>query len=333
MALAMTLPTPGPADSAPPADSAWKVTAYGSRSAIQAALIAHEDAEDWDPEIVLSGFEIADDRPEDWVIEAWLDHEPTADDLAALAALFESPPPFVVEALPDADWVTESQKGLPPIRAGRFLVVTPEADTGDAPGLRRFVIPASRAFGTGHHATTAGCLEMLTRMRESGVLVRNAADIGTGTGLLAFAALELWPRAHVIASDIDHVCAPLVLDNAEANGVTLGAGPGTLTMVVAAGMDDALLAARGPYDLLIANILAGPLVELAPDFGRAVVPGGHLVLSGLLATQEAEVRAAMFRSGMRLAARAQYGDWSVLWLRKRPLHALRTSLTPRWARV
>ena len=313
-------------EATPPA-TAWKITGHAPRPIIQSALIAHEDAADWDADIVLSGFEVADDQPEDWVIEAWLDHAPTAADLAAIAALFApgTAPAFTVEALPDADWITQSQQGLPPIRAGRFLVVTPEAaaEHPAMPSEHRFVIPAARAFGTGHHATTAGCLAMLNHMRAQGVLVRNLADIGTGTGLLAFAALHLWPRALATASDIDHVCAPLVLDNATANGVALGGGPGALAMVIAAGMDHPLLAARAPYDLVIANILAGPLVDLAADFGAATLPGGHALLSGLLATQEAPVRAAMFRAGFRLAARAQHGDWSVLWLRKRPAHTAR----------
>ncbi len=88
-------------------------------------------------------------------------------------------------------------------------------------------------------------------------------------------------------------------------------------MLVAAGMDHPLLEARGPYDLIIANILAGPLIDLAPDFARALVPGGQLLLAGLLETQEAQVRAACRRAGLRLAARMVKGDWSILWLRKR----------------
>src|SRR5690606_29101442 len=109
-----------------------------------------------------------------------------------------------------------------------------------------FVIPASQAFGTGQHATTAGCLAMLTHMKRQGTTARNLADIGTGTGILAFAALDLWPRALATASDIDAVCAGVVAQNAAANRLTLGAGAGELTMVVADGLDHALLAARGP---------------------------------------------------------------------------------------
>lgn len=198
-----------------------------------------------------------------------------------------------------------------------FHVHTPEHAPLDEAGVRDFCIPASQAFGTGQHATTAGCLTMLTYMKRQGVVVRNLADIGTGTGLLAFAALHLWPRALATASDIDAVCISVVQDNAAGNAVRMGAGAGALTMLVADGMDHPLLTARGPYDLIVANILAGPLIGLAPDFAEHLVPGGHLVLAGLLESQEAAVRRAARRAGLRLAARLVRGDWSILWLRKR----------------
>ena len=301
----------------------WKISAFAPKEAVQAALIAHEDAWDWNPEVVLSGSEIAEDKPDDWVLEAWYPHKPTAADKAAVKALFaEGAPELIVEKLPDADWIALSQEGVEPIRAGHFHVRTPE-------------FPASQAFGTGQHATTAGCLAMLTAMKARGVEVRNLADIGTGTGLLAFAGLELWPRALATASDIDPVCAGVVEENSALNRIPMGARRGELTMVIADGMADPLLAARGPYDLLIANILAGPLVELAPDFARAVVPGGHMLLAGLLTTQESAVRRACRLAGFRLAARMVNGDWSILWLRKRAgvnVRAARPGRMPDWSR-
>lgn len=296
----------------------WKLTALAPRPVIEAALVAHEDMDDWDHDIVLTGSEIAEDRPEDWQLEAFMPHKPTRADRIAIAALFTGrAPALAVEELPDADWVTLSQQGVEPIRAGRFHVHTPEYPPLRQPGVTDFAIPASQAFGTGQHNTTAGCLAMLTAMKRRGTVVRNLADVGTGTGLLAFAGLDLWPRALATASDIDGVCAGVVTDNARLNGIAMGARGGEVTMVIAAGLDHPLLEARGPYDLIIANILAGPLVELAPHFARALVPGGSLVLSGLLETQEHQVRAACRRAGLRLARRAVHGDWSVLWLRRR----------------
>jgi ribosomal protein L11 methyltransferase len=294
----------------------------------RAALLAHEDAGDWPEDWVLTGMEIADDRPEDWFVEVYLPQEPSVADLQRVAGLFvERSPDLSVTHLAAQDWVTLSQTGLEPIEAGPFRVRTP--DFPPISGIVDFVIPASQAFGTGHHATTAGCLAMLAEMKTRGVVARNIADIGTGTGLLGFAALALWPRARATASDIDPVCVGVVEANAANNAVRLGAQSGELTMVVADGMANPLLRARGPYDLLIANILAGPLEQLAADFARAVTPGASVLLAGLLTTQERATRAAYSRAGFRLAARLVKGDWSILWLRRRADHSLRRSSASR----
>ena len=294
----------------------WKLSAYASKPVIQAALLVHEEIDDWDPEVVISGREISEDRPDEWVLEAWYPSEPDAAQKLVISNLFGNVAPiFEVEKLPDEDWLTLSQQGVDPIRAGRFYVHTPNHPPVE--DAINFAIPASQAFGTGQHETTAGCLAMLDIMKRTGLVARNIADIGTGTGLLAFAAIHLWKGAFATASDIDDVCAGVVADNATLNEVTMGADRGELTMVIADGMEDELLQARGPYDLLIANILAGPLVELAPDFAASITPGGSVLLAGLLETQEARVRSAYSRAGFRLARRMVNGDWSILWLRKR----------------
>ena len=254
-------------------------------------------------------------KPDEWLIHAYFDHSPSAEELAQLALLGTGEPQF--EELGEDDWVTMSQSGLQPIRAGRFFVHTPTHRGSAPPGSIAFEIDASLAFGTGQHATTAGCLEALDRLQRNDCRFTNIADIGTGTGLLAFAAMALWRRAGATASDIDAVCAEVVSHNAALNQIPLGARGGELTMVIAPGMDDALLRARGPYDLLIANILANPLIELAPDFANSVSPGGNLLLAGLLQTQEADVRRSYRRAGFRLASRLVNGDWSILWLRRR----------------
>jgi len=295
----------------------WKLTALAPRAAVEAALLAHEDALDWDPEIVIAGGEVAEDRPDDWQLEAWLPRRPSPADRAVLDSLFAKSQDWREEKLPDTDWLTESQSGLGPIRAGRFYVHTPDLPAHADPRVRSFAIPAGQAFGTGQHATTAGCLAMLSAIKASGAVIRNCVDIGTGTGLLAFAALELWPRALVTASDIDPVCAAVVAENAMHNRIAIGATPGELTMTVAAGLDHPLLIARAPYDLVIANILAGPLTELMPAFAGVIATGGHLLLAGLLVTQEVAVRRAATRHGFRTARREVRGDWSILWLRRR----------------
>ncbi|MGB3166036.1 MAG: 50S ribosomal protein L11 methyltransferase [Alteraurantiacibacter sp.] len=304
----------------------WKLSAIASKARVEAALAARDEAAlaardeapDWDDAVTLAAYEVDPDEPDCWCLDAYLPRKPTTADRNAVRALLgERPPRLVAEKLPDTDWVTESQRGAEPIRAGSFYVHTPDhAPSGEA-GVTNFCIPAAQAFGTGHHETTAGCLEMLYMMKRAGQHPRHFADIGTGTGLLAFAALSLWPRAVATASDIDPVCEPATIDNARRNNIALGHGPGEMTMVVADGMEDPILEAAAPFDLLIANILAGPLVEMAGDFAEATADRGNILLSGLLVTQEPTVRAAYARAGFRLQKRLHRGDWSILWLRHR----------------
>jgi ribosomal protein L11 methyltransferase len=292
----------------------WKLVTYAPKAVVQRALAAHEAIDKWDGDIVLTGAEAAEDRPNDWMLEAYLPRRPTQADKSAVTSLFGGrPPAFKTEKLPETNWVAETQARVAPIRAGRFHVHTPNFPP--VTGAIDLVIPAAQAFGTGQHATTAGCLEMLSAMKQRGVVVRNLADIGSGTGLLAFAAMRLWPSARVIASDIDPVCEGVVVENALTNSIPLGTGAGELAMVVTEGFDHTLLAGRAPYDLVIANILAGPLVALAGDFADAVAPRGQLLLAGLLERQEAAVRAACRTAGFRLAARLVKRQRSLLWLR------------------
>jgi len=296
----------------------WKIAVHAPKAAVQRALVAHEAVEDWDEDIILTGSEIAENRPDDWVLEAYLPRRPRVSDRAAIAALFPGgAPKLEIEELPETDWVVETQRSIAPIRAGRFHVHTPDYPADETPGVVNFAIPASQAFGTGQHATTAGCLAMLDAMKRRGTVVRNGADIGTGTGLLAFAALALWPSARMVASDIDVVCESVVAENARLNGIRLGTGRGEVAMRTAEGTDHPLIQRRAPYDLIMANILAGPLIGLAGDFADLAAPGGNLLLAGLLETQEAAVRAAYSTAGFRLSARLVNGDWSILWLRRR----------------
>ena len=153
----------------------WKITVAGPRMLIEAALLAHEDVIEWDPEIVIAGSEVAEDRPDDWLLEAWLPRRPSAADKAAVAGLFGAAKPVIeVEELPDADWLVLSQQGLEPVRAGRFYVHTPDFPPAAEPGLRNFIIPASQAFGTGQHETTAGTIE--ARRLPGDVRAREDAD-------------------------------------------------------------------------------------------------------------------------------------------------------------
>jgi ribosomal protein L11 methyltransferase len=247
-------------------------------------------------------------RPDDWLIHAYFEHAPNAGELAVLRGLGSGEPR--IEELGEADWVTMSQAGLQPIRAGRFYVHTPMYRS-IPPGAIPFEIDASLAFGTGQHATTSGCLETLDRLERKGECFANVADIGTGTGLLAFAALALWPDAKCIATDIDAVAVDVARDNAAINRAKLGHGTGELLLAVADGMDSPLLSARAPFDLIIANILAGPLIELAPHFAKSIAPGGTVLLAGLLDAQGDAVASAYEEQGLTVRDRG-FGEWPVL---------------------
>jgi len=252
-------------------------------------------------------------KPDEWVIHAYFDNEPTDHELEELRGLGKGNPE--IEHLEDStDWVTKSQQGLQPIRAGRFFVHTPMHYSDRPADTVNFEVDAGLAFGTGQHATTAGCLEALDRLAVSGQQFSNVADIGTGTGLLAFAALALWPEAKCIATDIDPIAIDVSRENAAINGVRTGHGSGELLLAVADGMDSPMLTARAPFDLLIANILAGPLIELAPAFAEAITPGGIVILAGLLETQADSVAGAYEALGLRLEE-GSTGEWPVLVLK------------------
>jgi ribosomal protein L11 methyltransferase len=288
----------------------WRVTVPCTRA--QGEAIAEIEFPEASNAPVLVADEPDQARPDEWLIHAYFDHEPTAEDLADIARLGSGI--AQIDALGEADWVTMSQAGLQPIRAGRFFVHTPTHRRSIPAGTTPFEIDAGLAFGTGQHATTAGCLEQLDVLAGNGCDFTNIADVGTGTGLLAFAALALWPGARCIATDIDPQAIEVARDNAAINGVALGHSAGELLLTVADGMDSPLLAARAPFDLIIANILAGPLTELAGDFTKALAPGGTIILAGLLDTQADAVSSAYAALGFSPVRRGP-GEWPVLVFR------------------
>ncbi len=281
----------------------WKVSLPCTRAEAEAI-----DAGTITIDAVLMTTETVEDDVEHWRLDAYLEHEPDAAMLAALKALVPSAAGIEpeVEALTAQDWVTLSQQGLEPIREGRFVVHT-SAHPVEAPaGGRAFLIDAGRAFGTGHHATTSGCLAMLDGLSDK--TFANIIDIGTGTGLLAFAGAHLWPEAKVMATDIDPAAVDVTRENAAANGI---AG---VDLIVADGALSDAITARAPYDLVIANILAGPLVSMAPELAAISAPNATIVLAGLLETQRPQVVAAFEACGCTLEAMDHRGDWTILQL-------------------
>lgn len=292
-----------------PADS-WKVTLPCTRAEAEAI----DAADDLTIDAVLMTTEEVEDDVERWRLDAYLERAPDAALIAALRALAPSAAGVapLVAPLAAQDWVALSQAGLEPIREGRFVVHTSAhpAAIDAARGERAFLIDAGQAFGTGHHHTTAGCLAMIDALQRDGAAPAfgNVIDLGTGTGLLAFAARHLWPAARVTATDIDPVAIAVTRENMAANDVA------DIALIVADGARADAIAAAAPYDLVIANILAGPLVAMAPEIAGIAAPGATIVLAGLLRDQAAAVIHAYRAHGCTPAARDDRGDWSILRL-------------------
>lgn len=217
--------------------------------------------------------------------------------------------PIAREPVPDIDWVTRSLEGLKPVRAGRFFVHGAHDRRKRHSGELAIEIEAGLAFGTGHHGTTAGCLEMLEQVvrRER---PRNALDLGTGSAVLAIAVAKL---AHipVLATDIDPVAIKVAAANARLNHVKA-----LVETVTAWGFHHPIFAARGPFDLIVANILARPLMRLAPEMARHIALGGSIVLSGILDRQRDAVISAYVGQRFRHVRTLHREGWVTIHLKR-----------------
>ncbi|WP_434614405.1 50S ribosomal protein L11 methyltransferase [Tabrizicola sp. M-4] len=275
-----------------------------------AAVALANAIERMDPEPTGVGvFEIEDDSGL-WEVGAYFLEKPDMVMLEVIALAFGAKP-FALSELPEIDWVAKVRRELSPVEAGRFFVYgSHDADKVPA-GRVALQIEATVAFGTGHHGTTLGCLRAFDRLFEAGFRPAKVADIGCGTAVLAMAAAAVLPDALVIASDIDEVAVEVAVANVGINGLE-----GRVECLEAAGFGHARLAEAAPFDLVFANILKGPLIELAPDMAAHVGKGGIAILSGLLVVQAEAVTAAYVAEGFALEAREDIGEWSTLVLRR-----------------
>nr|WP_310524945.1 50S ribosomal protein L11 methyltransferase [Polymorphobacter sp.] len=253
------------------------------------------------------------DQPDDWLLTAYFNEKPEPALITRITALFPSATNIQLAPLPDADWTTLSQRNLEPVRAGRFLVHTMAHTSARRPGDIALAIEAGLAFGTGQHATTHGCLVALDRLARCRQF-HNIADLGTGTGVLALAAAKRWKKAATIATDIDPVSIAVTAANLRDNHVAQGHIARHIELAVAPGMAHHRLRQRAPYDLIIANILAAPLIAISRDVSRALAPGGILVLAGLLQSQALRVRAAYRNHGLVPLGQHRRGEWPHLVL-------------------
>ncbi len=255
---------------------------------------------------IVTSCEVSRDGP--WRIEVFGDGNAALVEgviAAAAQALGIAAPVWAWEELPDIDWVAENQRSFRPFAVGPFWVHPSHVADGIPAGLLPLRIDAGLAFGTGTHATTRGCLEMLATIDPAETT--HAVDVGCGSGILAIAMAKLWRRP-VLGGDNDAEAVDVAVENAGLNGV------GELCrFVVSAGLGAPELAQRTPYDLIVANILAGPLVDLSESFASAVRPGGRVLLSGLLVEQAALILSAYARRGLAFERRLDLETGGAWW--------------------
>lgn len=293
-------------------DPTWKMTWRGAEDNM--ALIADLMSDALEPpaeavslrKAVLDG----EQHPTDWLAEAYFPQPPNIKAINHLFSLtIDEAPSWIeptIEELPDDDWVKFALGSLGPIEAGRFFLHGAH-DREEIPTTQDSIpieIEANQAFGTGHHPTTAGCLMLLDRF--AGWAPKNILDLGCGSAVLAIAATKLWGR-DIIASDIDTKSVEIAIENASLNNVS-----DKITFFESAGFDNPELCAAGPFDFVFANILAGPLVELAPAMADNCVQNGRVMLAGLMAEQEAKVEAAYIHNGFKRINRLDHPTWPVL---------------------
>ncbi len=251
-------------------------------------------------EEALSAASFEKEKGAHWQVEILLPNKREEVDLSAISGIHS----YQLTPLEMQDWVLENQKDFPPLEIGKFYIhgshLAPKADAVS------IEIDAGRAFGTGEHATTAGCLLAMQKLETTAF--KKIADIGCGTGILTLGAKHLWPEAYVIGGDMDGPSVETAIENAEKNAMP------TLPFVTAAGTQHADILANAPYDLMIANILAGPLVTLAPEMCAALATDGTMILSGLLIRQEEEVIAAYVAQGLKCVHRLNREEWSAITL-------------------
>lgn len=253
-----------------------------------------------------------DEKKDIWEASVYMLAEDEAEVHARIAeALSEEFSEAVIEReiIPDIDWIAKSLEGLKPVRAGRFLVHGSHDRDKVRSGDIAIEIDAGQAFGTGHHGTTAGCLETIERVLNA-ESPRNALDLGTGSGVLAIAVRKLRPMIPVLATDIDPVAVRVARENVRRNGIASG-----IALETAPGFHSPAFDRYGPFDLIIANILARPLIKMAPQLVTHLSPGGSVILSGILAEQRWKVISAYSGAGLAHVRTIWRNGWVTIHLK------------------
>ena len=242
-----------------------------------------------------------------WEVGGYFLEVPNDINLALLAVAYGAKP-FIISEVPDQDWVAKVRRELPPVEAGRFFVYSSH-DAEHLPSDRiGLLIEAAMAFGTGHHGTTLGCLRAFDRLLDQNYIFNNVLDLGCGTAVLAMAAART-TSINVIASDIDSIAVEVANANIVANDLI-----NRVTCIESIGFNALDFLNAAPFDLIFANILKGPLIDLAPEIARNLKTGGIVVLSGILIEQSAEILGIYEAQGITLLEREDIGEWVALTL-------------------
>lgn len=258
---------------------------------------------------VISLFEDSEDQSL-WVVDGTCQEEPSRQTIENLLKTVEyddsAPLTLEINELPDKDWVAENRKDFPPLEIAGFYIYGSHIENPNWGANIPLKIEASTAFGTGNHGTTHGCLEALQYLKAQGIHPRNPLDLGCGTGILALGVAKIF-GVKVTASDIDPEATEKTLYNAAENNAAE-----LITAYTAEGLESDALASLAPFDLIVANILAGPLIDMAQQIKGALSKGGYLILSGLLDHQATAIKEAYLDAHLTLVQKTLKGDWATL---------------------
>jgi len=218
---------------------------------------------------------------------------------------------FSIEPLEDRDWLAESYLALPPFTVGSFFIYGSHYEGAAPAGQIPLLIEAATAFGSGEHGTTAQCILAIEHVKNSGFMPRNILDMGCGSGILAAAAAKLWPDVPVFAADNDPECVTVTQRHLASNEIF------SVNTYQSEGYDpQSPVWEDAPYDFIIANILAAPLIDMAAEQSKALADGGYLILSGTLKEQASRVIAAYEAHGLKLAGELPQDDWMTMLMQK-----------------
>jgi len=250
----------------------------------------------------------------DWHIEALFEYAPDAAVIdSLLAPLYQqqgiTPVPIIVVPVETRDWLAENRAAFPPLHIGRFWIYGSHVTQPQPPASLPLLIDAALAFGSGTHPTTEGCLRAMQMIRNSAP--RRLLDMGCGSAILAMAGARLWPSCQIVAVDNNPVAVRVAARNRALNAIS----PAKMRLAVSHGFGSRIVCNQAPYDLVLANILAGPLSRMAPDLVPRLAPDSWLILSGILNRQARSVEVAYRAQNMRVWHRICLGDWTTIIMR------------------